>query len=45
MRSGGRSSRSRAGVVGALVAVVPLVLAFMLVQRKFIESIATTGLK
>ncbi|MFE5337487.1 carbohydrate ABC transporter permease [Isoptericola sp. NPDC056573] len=32
-------------MAGALVAVVPLVLAFMLVQRKFIESIATTGLK
>lgn len=32
-------------MAGALVAVVPLVAAFMLVQRKFIESIATTGLK
>lgn len=32
-------------MAGALVAVVPLVIAFMLVQRKFIESIATTGLK
>jgi multiple sugar transport system permease protein len=32
-------------MAGALVAVVPLVVAFMFVQRKFIESIATTGLK
>ena len=32
-------------MAGSLVAVVPLVVAFMLVQRKFIESIATTGLK
>ncbi len=32
-------------MAGSLVAVVPLVFAFMLVQRKFIESIATTGLK
>lgn len=32
-------------MAGALVAVVPLVVAFMFVQRRFIESIATTGLK
>lgn len=32
-------------MAGSLVAVVPLVAAFMLVQRRFIESIATTGIK
>jgi multiple sugar transport system permease protein len=32
-------------MAGALVAVLPLVIAFLLVQRRFIESIATTGLK
>lgn len=32
-------------MAGALVAVVPLVVAFLFVQRRFIESIATTGLK
>ncbi len=32
-------------MAGALVAVVPLVVAFLLVQRRFIESIATTGMK
>jgi multiple sugar transport system permease protein len=32
-------------MAGALVAVFPLVIAFLLVQRRFIESIATTGLK
>lgn len=32
-------------MAGALVAVVPLVIAFMFVQRRFIESVATTGLK
>ncbi len=30
-------------MAGALVAVVPLVVAFLFVQRRFIESIATTG--
>jgi multiple sugar transport system permease protein len=32
-------------MAGALVAVLPLVVAFVLVQRRFIESVATTGLK
>jgi len=32
-------------MAGALVAIVPLVVAFLFVQRRFIESIATTGLK
>jgi multiple sugar transport system permease protein len=32
-------------MAGALVAVLPLVMAFVLVQRRFIESVATTGLK
>jgi len=32
-------------MAGALVAVLPLVIAFLLVQGRFIESIATTGLK
>lgn len=32
-------------MAGALVAILPLVVAFLLVQRRFIESIATTGLK
>jgi multiple sugar transport system permease protein len=32
-------------MAGSLVAVFPLVVAFLFVQRRFIESIATTGLK
>jgi multiple sugar transport system permease protein len=32
-------------MAGSLIAVFPLVVAFLLVQRRFIESIATTGLK
>lgn len=32
-------------MAGALVAILPLVIAFLFVQRRFIESIATTGLK
>lgn len=32
-------------MAGALVAILPLVVAFLLVQRRFIESIATTGIK
>ncbi|KRE29115.1 ABC transporter permease [Agromyces sp. Soil535] len=32
-------------MAGSLIAVLPLVIAFLLVQRRFIESIATTGLK
>jgi len=32
-------------MAGSLVAVVPLVIGFLFVQRRFIESIATTGLK
>jgi len=32
-------------MAGALVAVLPLVVAFSFVQRRFIESVATTGLK
>jgi multiple sugar transport system permease protein len=32
-------------MAGSLVAILPLVVAFLLVQRRFIESVATTGLK
>jgi multiple sugar transport system permease protein len=32
-------------MAGALVAVLPLVIAFVLVQRRFVESVATTGIK
>lgn len=32
-------------MAGSLIAVLPLVLAFLVVQRRFIESIASTGLK
>ncbi|MGX9898734.1 ABC transporter permease subunit [Arthrobacter sp. SA17] len=32
-------------MAGALVAILPLAAIFMFVQRRFIESVATTGLK
>lgn len=32
-------------MAGSLIAIIPLVVAFLLVQRRFIESVATTGLK
>ncbi|MEU6251029.1 carbohydrate ABC transporter permease [Glycomyces sp. NPDC047010] len=32
-------------MAGSLVAILPLVIAFLLIQRRFIENIATTGLK
>ncbi|SDC97545.1 carbohydrate ABC transporter permease [Glycomyces harbinensis] len=32
-------------MAGSLVAIVPLVVAFLFVQRRFIENIATTGIK
>lgn len=32
-------------MAGSLIAILPLVAAFLLVQRRFIESVATTGLK
>lgn len=32
-------------MAGSLVAIVPLVILFLVVQRRFIESIASTGLK
>ncbi len=32
-------------MAGSLIAVVPLMLGFLLVQRRFIDNIATTGLK
>ena len=32
-------------MAGALVALLPLVIAFLFVQRRFIESVGTTGLK
>ena len=32
-------------MAGALVAVLPLVVAFLFVQRRFIQSVGTTGLK
>lgn len=32
-------------MAGSLIAILPLVIVFLLVQRRFIENIATTGLK
>ena len=32
-------------MAGSLIAVLPLVIMFLLVQRRFIESVASTGLK
>ncbi|WP_026924198.1 carbohydrate ABC transporter permease [Glycomyces arizonensis] len=32
-------------MAGSLIAILPLVVAFLLIQRRFIENIATTGLK
>ncbi|THV29066.1 carbohydrate ABC transporter permease [Glycomyces paridis] len=32
-------------MAGSLIAILPLVIAFLFVQRRFIENIATTGLK
>lgn len=32
-------------MAGALIAVLPLAVVFLLVQRRFIESVASTGLK
>lgn len=32
-------------MAGSLFAILPLVVAFLLVQRRFIESVATTGIK
>jgi multiple sugar transport system permease protein len=32
-------------MAGSLVAVVPLAIGFLMVQRRFIDNIATTGLK
>jgi multiple sugar transport system permease protein len=32
-------------MAGALVAIAPLVVVFVLVQRRFVESVATTGIK
>ncbi|MCG2797756.1 MAG: carbohydrate ABC transporter permease [Cellulomonas sp.] len=32
-------------MAGSLIAILPLAVAFLLVQRRFIESVATTGLK
>lgn len=32
-------------MAGSLISVIPLVVAYIIVQRRFIESIATTGLK
>jgi multiple sugar transport system permease protein len=32
-------------MAGSLIAVVPLVIGFLFVQRRFIDNIATTGLK
>ncbi|GAB4000466.1 hypothetical protein GCM10029992_32470 [Glycomyces albus] len=32
-------------MAGSLIAILPLVVAFLFVQRRFIENIATTGLK
>jgi multiple sugar transport system permease protein len=32
-------------MAGALIAVLPLAVMFLIMQRRFIESVATTGLK
>jgi multiple sugar transport system permease protein len=32
-------------MAGSLISVLPLAVMFMLMQRRFIESVATTGLK
>lgn len=32
-------------MVSSLIAVLPLAILFLIVQRRFIESVATTGLK
>jgi multiple sugar transport system permease protein len=32
-------------MAGTTMAIVPMVIAFVLVQRRFVESIATTGLR
>jgi multiple sugar transport system permease protein len=32
-------------MAGSLIAILPLVIAFLFIQRRFIENIATTGLK
>ena len=30
---------------GSVVAIVPMIVAFLLIQRRFVESIATSGLR
>jgi multiple sugar transport system permease protein len=32
-------------MAGAILALLPMIVAFLFVQRRFIEGIATTGLK
>jgi multiple sugar transport system permease protein len=32
-------------MAGSLIAVLPLAVMFLIMQRRFIESVATTGLK
>ena len=32
-------------MAGSLIAVLPLAIVFLLIQRRFVESIASTGLK
>jgi multiple sugar transport system permease protein len=32
-------------MAGSVMAIVPMVVAFVLVQRRFVESIATSGLR
>jgi multiple sugar transport system permease protein len=32
-------------MAGAVMAIVPMIIAFLLVQRRFVENIATTGMK
>ncbi|HEY0718590.1 MAG TPA: carbohydrate ABC transporter permease, partial [Streptosporangiaceae bacterium] len=32
-------------MAGSVLAIVPMVIAFLLIQRRFVESIATSGLR
>jgi multiple sugar transport system permease protein len=32
-------------MAGSVLAIVPMVVAFLLIQRRFVESIATSGLR
>jgi multiple sugar transport system permease protein len=32
-------------MAGSVLAIVPMIVAFLLIQRRFVESIATSGLR